>query len=592
MQLGNGLWEKTAFNSRLQPTQIGLGATSGTTGLLKLDYSYGSTQNNGNVQSQTITVPGMTYPLVQNYIYDSLNRLASATETSNSSQTWKQEFSYDRYGNRNFVTGTGHTDTLGSCTTMCNPSFDTSTNRINSTGYSFDNAGNTTAEPSGQVFTYDGENKQVLVTNVGGTVGQYWYDGDGRRVKKYVPGTGETTVFIYDAAGKQIAEYSTIVASTQDAKVAYLTNDHLGSPRINTDANGNVIARHDYHPFGEEIDGTGGRTTGLGYGDDTVRKQFTAYERDIESELDYAQARYYNSAHGRFTSVDPITASEDIINPQTFNRYAYVGNNPLNITDPTGEMWGVSGTSIQWFDTEDAMKKAGFTAYSALVAVIAGTNQMVALNPNANAYVQVAGATAAIEQLAGWGASAESIAASGAVTGIGAGAAIAIAMAYVETYLPENFVIDNRPEPVMGYSMSKRQREYFEQLANTMSRIKGNEANSPALSGESSPADPNSVKPDPDDNKPTYEPNPKHGNTDRSNVSRQPTNGPDVLERSVEVNSRTRVGVDRENNEIVVFRGHGGNRYHGYVSSWNRLPNGMKAILRREGLVTKRGRIK
>ena len=40
--------------------------------------------------------------------------------------------SYDRYGNRNFVTGTGHTDTLGSCTTMCNPSFDISTNRINS----------------------------------------------------------------------------------------------------------------------------------------------------------------------------------------------------------------------------------------------------------------------------------------------------------------------------------------------------------------------------------------------------------------------------------------------------------------------------
>lgn len=41
MQLGNGRWESTTFNSRLQPTQIALGATQGTSNLLKLDYSYG-----------------------------------------------------------------------------------------------------------------------------------------------------------------------------------------------------------------------------------------------------------------------------------------------------------------------------------------------------------------------------------------------------------------------------------------------------------------------------------------------------------------------------------------------------------------------
>ncbi len=116
-----------------------------------------------------------------------------------------------------------------------------------------------------------------------GTVGEYWYDGDGKRVKKYVPSTGEVTIFVYERLGDQIAEYSTIVAEASTAKVAYLTNDHLGSPRINTDQNGAVISRHDYHPFGEEIDGTGGQTTGLNYGDDSVRKQFTGYKRDIES---------------------------------------------------------------------------------------------------------------------------------------------------------------------------------------------------------------------------------------------------------------------------------------------------------------------
>ncbi|MCV4784081.1 hypothetical protein OFM36_32080, partial [Escherichia coli] len=61
------------------------------------------------------------------------------------------------------------------------------------------------------------------------TIGVYEYDGDDRRVKKIVPGTGEVTVFVYDAGGKLVAEYSTQVASAQDAKVAYLTADHLGS---------------------------------------------------------------------------------------------------------------------------------------------------------------------------------------------------------------------------------------------------------------------------------------------------------------------------------------------------------------------------
>jgi len=353
MELGNGLWEKTVFNSRLQPTQIGLGATVGTTGKLQLDYSYGTTQNNGNVQSQTITVPGMNYPLIQNYSYDSLNRLSSAIETTNSAQTWKQEFSYDRFGNRNFVTGSGHTDTLASCTTMCNPSFDPLKNQINSSGYSFDSAGNTTADPSGHVFTYDGENKQVLVTNGSGTVGQYWYDGDGKRVRKYAPETDETTVFVYDAAGKEIAEYSTIVANVGQANVNYLTSDHLGSARIDTDQNGAVIARHDYMPFGEEIEGAGGRTTGLNYGDDAVRKQFTGYERDGEAELDFGQSRYYSRNLGRFSSADPLNIifEKDASNVekeqqkiligylsdgQNWNKYIYVSNNPLKYIDPTG----------------------------------------------------------------------------------------------------------------------------------------------------------------------------------------------------------------------------------------------------------------
>ena len=117
------------------------------------------------------------------------------------------------------------------------------------------------------------------------TVGEYEYDGDGKRVKKHVPSTGEVTVFVYDAGGKLIGEYST-VAAPQSPKVSYTTADHLGSPRILTDQNGATISRRDFMPYGEEI-------TRSAYGQDSVREKFATYERDGETDLDYAQARMY-----------------------------------------------------------------------------------------------------------------------------------------------------------------------------------------------------------------------------------------------------------------------------------------------------------
>ena len=63
----------------------------------------------------------------------------------------------------------------------------------------------------------------------------------------------------------------------------------------------------------------------------------TAYERDTEVDLDFAQARYYNSKHGRFNSVDPTLLSIKTENPQTLNRYSYALNNPLAFIDPDGQ---------------------------------------------------------------------------------------------------------------------------------------------------------------------------------------------------------------------------------------------------------------
>jgi len=203
-------------------------------------------------------------------------------------------------------------------------------------GFNYDLVGNLTSDATTglNAMVYDAENRLTSYTKAGVTT-QYRYDGDGRRVKK-VETTG-TTVFVYNAAGQLVAEY---IDANQSGTVtmSYLTTDHLGSTRVVTDGAGGVKARYDYLPFGEEIESSiGGRSSVAGYGaSDGIRQKFTGYERDSESGLDFAQARYYSSAQGRFTSPDPALASIDVSNPQTLSRYTYCLNNPLAYVDPDG----------------------------------------------------------------------------------------------------------------------------------------------------------------------------------------------------------------------------------------------------------------
>lgn len=338
MRLGNGKWETASYNNRLQLTQIGLGAGSSDTSLLKLEYGYGTaTQNNGNLRSQKISFNGLTQPFDQTYTYDNLNRLHVAEEKVSGSTTWKQTFLIDRYGNREF--DAANTTTLGSCQqAVCNPDINPASNRFSTgQGYSYDPNGNVTQDAEGKRFSYDAENHQKEFFTAGNSSNDpdatYHYDGEGRRIKKI--SAMETTVFVYNGSGQLVAEYSTQISP--NPQISYLTADHLGSPRVITDQLGGVKDRRDYSAFGEETISVERQST-LGYASpgDELRKGYTGYEKDSENGLDFAQARYYNSIHGRFTSVDPLTASASIRNPQTFNRYTYVLNSPYKFTDPLG----------------------------------------------------------------------------------------------------------------------------------------------------------------------------------------------------------------------------------------------------------------
>jgi RHS repeat-associated protein len=341
-------------NNRLQTIGVRLGAAAQTncansSDLLNLAMAYGSAgANDGNLTKETLVAP--LNSIADTFTYDAYNRIINATEGT--APAWTQTYNYDAYGNR-WVTSPGGFS-LYQFTPTGLANFNTK-NQVVIQGSTYDNAGNQTVI-GGYTFTYDAENR-LYSSAIGNSTTSYTYDGEGRRVIKATTG-GTTTVYVCDADGEVAAEYS----NTPPPKVGtlYLTADHLGSTRLETNELGAAVAYHDYLPFGEEIPSPlGGRGSLYGAADGLTHK-FTKKERDIETGgsatqgMDYFGARYFSGTQGRFTSPDeskggtmePLTGNDAGINtalpyadssdPQTLNKYAYVRNNPLRYADPTG----------------------------------------------------------------------------------------------------------------------------------------------------------------------------------------------------------------------------------------------------------------
>ena len=198
-------------------------------------------------------------------------------------------------------------------------------------------------------YTYDAENRITQVD--GGSTATYTYGADGRRFSKTAGGV--ETDFFYDLSGHVVADYGggsgittwhtghvyvngQVLAGYFGPTYFYVT-DHLGSTRLLTNYNGpSVIECDDYYPFGEQVS-CGGTSTTTHKFTGGVYPERSRGKRDAESGLDNAQARYNSSSLGRFMSPDPIgNFVADATNPQTWNLYTYVNNNPLRLIDPSG----------------------------------------------------------------------------------------------------------------------------------------------------------------------------------------------------------------------------------------------------------------
>ena len=307
----SGITETANYNSLLEYT--GTKATSSAGTALDFSYNYSlPSGNNGLIAGVTDNlVPGRS----QNYAYDLLNRVTSAsTQANTGTDCWGQTFGIDAVANLTSVA-------VSQCTAT--PLSVTANNNNQLSGLTFDLAGNTLTDGN-NTYTYDAENRVKAAAGV-----TYGYDGDGIRVKKS-NGTLYWPLSETNLTGTIINEYiffggEMVARRDGSANVFYVYADQLGSTRKITNAQGVVCYDADFTPYGQELVKTGGCP---------INYKYAGYERDAETGNDYASARYYNPRLGRFLQPDSFSGS--VGNPQSENLYAYVNNNPLNFVDPTG----------------------------------------------------------------------------------------------------------------------------------------------------------------------------------------------------------------------------------------------------------------
>ena len=208
---------------------------------------------------------------------------------------------------------------------------------------SYDPNGNVTQFGSNpaMALTYDVANRLATVTE-GSSSYAYAYDSANRRVY-YHNAAGTETIYLYGADGKKLATYTIgsvvkgQITLTQQSENVYFAGRLISAEGSATSANAVAVdgmgsvrwstaeGGHTYAPYGAEYVATANNT-----------EKYATYTRDTVSGLDYAMNRYYNSTWGRFMTPDPHGASARSGRPQSWNRYVYAGNDPVNRNDSTG----------------------------------------------------------------------------------------------------------------------------------------------------------------------------------------------------------------------------------------------------------------
>jgi RHS repeat-associated protein len=277
----------------------------------------------------------------QQFFYDQVNRIVTAETTStyatSPAHCWGEAYVYDNatttlgeFGNLTNINVAS--SAYNGCTQESLSVISSAANQI--TTFSYDAAGNVLNDTHNS-YLWDAENRIKTAAGI-----NYTYDGDGHRVQKsngkiYWYGVSSDVLDESDSSGNITDEYIFFGGKRVARRVVsgngiyYYSRDFLGSSRqIYTSASA-LCYDADFYPFGGE----------RAYNNSCAQNyKFTGKERDSESNLDNFGARYNSSSAGRFMSPDPVhIMKQRLTDPQQWNMYSYVRNNPLHLVDNTGK---------------------------------------------------------------------------------------------------------------------------------------------------------------------------------------------------------------------------------------------------------------
>jgi RHS repeat-associated protein len=340
MGYGNGRTLSLQYDNRLRVTQWNV------SGVLGWNYAYNYFGENTGRATYAQNLYDAT--LDRSYDYDHVGRLIEARTASEArghligkggtqDGPYAHSYRYDQTGNMWYRVGWGG---------WFNPWLEQWPNYVNNrlttnpwTGatISYDAAGNLTNDGY-QSYTYDATGQQTFASGTGLTQS---YDGDGLRVKKVESGVnayyvrssilGGQVVCELNAAGSWWRGYvylgNQLLALQSGNAVSWVHQDPVTKSQRVTNGSGTVTSTVDLDPWG----GDTSRSSNQAF----QPHRFTSYERDGNGG-DEAMMRRYTGKWHRFAQPDPYDGSYDLTDPQSFNRYAYVQNDPVNFADPSG----------------------------------------------------------------------------------------------------------------------------------------------------------------------------------------------------------------------------------------------------------------
>ena len=330
---GNGTRENRSYDTLNRLTTLETKRLGDNTPLSKYVYTLDKV---GNRKSVTETQNGQGRSIA--YTYDDLYRLTKESIVDSVNSDRSSSYVYDKVGNRLGKTVNGVT------TAYVYDGNDRLLNeKVNGTAivtYGYDGNGSTIAKTeNGQTSTYVwNDDKRLVSATVNGKAISYTYNDQGIRVSSTVDGV-ETRYLLDEGITANVwEEYSPngtvqasyvygydLISQVRSGVSSFYLVDGLGSTRLLTDTQGQVLNAYGYEAFGETVSQSGTATNAYQY----AGEQFDGAIGDY-----YLRQRFYDPSSGRFGRMDTFEAG--ISNPSRSHKYTYAWNNPVIWTDPSG----------------------------------------------------------------------------------------------------------------------------------------------------------------------------------------------------------------------------------------------------------------